>query len=218
MVSGIREDVIHDLVAEYIPPQTLEENWDVPQLMQVLEAEYGVQAPISTWLEEDKSLDEQVIAERVHNLVKDAYEVKSEAVGETMRLIEKQVLLQVVDQHWKDHLQNMDHLRQGVNLRAYAQKNPKQEYKRESFELFGEMLNNIKSEIIRFLSVMQINRRDEAEELERRREQEAQQEMKGAKLSGGNEPKLAAGPKVGRNEPCPCGSGLKFKHCHGKLS
>jgi len=218
MVAGIREDVVFDLVAEYIPPQTLEENWDVPELMRVLEAEYGVEAPISTWLEEDKSLDEQVIAERVHNIVKEAYEVKNEAVGETMRLIEKQVMLQVVDQHWKDHLQNMDHLRQGVNLRAYAQKNPKQEYKRESFELFGEMLNNIKTEITRFLSVMQINRRDEAEELERRREQEAQQEMQRAKLSGGNEPKIAAGPKVGRNDPCPCGSGMKFKQCHGKLN
>jgi len=218
MVAGIREDVVFDLVAEYIPPQTLEENWDVPELMRVLEAEYGVEAPISTWLEEDKSLDEQVIAERVHNIVKEAYEVKNEAVGETMRLIEKQVMLQVVDQHWKDHIQNMDHLRQGVNLRAYAQKNPKQEYKRESFELFGEMLNNIKTEITRFLSVMQINRRDEAEELERRREQEAQQEMQRAKLSGGNEPKIAAGPKVGRNDPCPCGSGMKFKQCHGKLN
>jgi preprotein translocase subunit SecA len=133
-----------------------------------------------------------------------------------MRLIEKQVMLQVVDTHWKDHLSNMDHLRQGVNLRAYAQKNPKQEYKRESFELFSEMLSNIKTEMTRFLSVMQVKRPDEAEMLERQRAEAAEKERASAALN--QKPVAPRGPRVGRNDPCPCGSGKKFKQCHGQLN
>lgn len=219
MITSIREDVMRETVAEYIPPMSLEESWDVAGLESVLLSEFALEVPISKWMEEEKQIDDEVIADRVAEIAESSYQDKSTAVGDTMRVIEKQVLLQVVDTHWKEHLSNMDHLRQSVNLRAYAQKNPKQEYKRESFELFSEMLDNIKSEIARFLAMMQIKRRDEAEELERRRAEQAAQEMERAQA---NEPGkvsvgVAKGPRVGRNDPCPCGSGKKFKQCCGAV-
>jgi preprotein translocase subunit SecA len=195
---------------------SLEENWDVEGLERVLEAEFAVKLPIAEWVDADKDIDEERIAERVLAAAVGNYEQKSAEVGETMRLIEKQVMLQVVDTHWKDHLSNMDHLRQGVNLRAYAQKNPKQEYKRESFELFSEMLSNIKTEMTRFLSVMQVKRPDEAEMLERQRAEAAEKERASAALN--QKPAAPRGPRVGRNDPCPCGSGKKFKQCHGQLN
>ncbi|RMA81429.1 preprotein translocase subunit SecA [Umboniibacter marinipuniceus] len=216
MILRIREDVLADTVADYIPAMSLEENWDVEGLERVLEAEFAVKLPISEWIDAEKDIDEERIAERVLTAAVESYEQKSAEVGVTMRLIEKQVMLQVVDTHWKDHLSNMDHLRQGVNLRAYAQKNPKQEYKRESFELFSEMLSNIKTEMIRFLSVMQVKRPDEAEMLERQRAEAAEKERANAALN--QKPAAPRGPRVGRNDPCPCGSGKKFKQCHGQLN
>ena len=216
MILRIREDVLADTVADYIPAMSLEENWDVEGLERVLEAEFALKLPISEWIDAEKDIDEERIAERVLTAAVESYEQKSAEVGVTMRLIEKQVMLQVVDTHWKDHLSNMDHLRQGVNLRAYAQKNPKQEYKRESFELFSEMLSNIKTEMIRFLSVMQVKRPDEAEMLERQRAEAAEKERANAALN--QKPAAPRGPRVGRNDPCPCGSGKKFKQCHGQLN
>ncbi|MEQ3697609.1 MAG: preprotein translocase subunit SecA [Pseudomonadales bacterium] len=216
MILRVREDVLAETVADYIPAMSLEENWDVEGLERVLEAEFALKLPISEWVEAEKDIDEERIAERVLSAAVEHYEQKSAEVGVTMRLIEKQVMLQVVDTHWKDHLSNMDHLRQGVNLRAYAQKNPKQEYKRESFELFSEMLSNIKTEMIRFLSVMQVKRPDEAEMLERQRAEAAEKERANAALN--QKPAAPRGPRVGRNDPCPCGSGKKFKQCHGQLN
>jgi preprotein translocase subunit SecA len=217
MIDNIRLDVMRDVVGQFIPPMSLEENWDVPGLELALQSEYGLNAPISEWLDNEKQIDDEVIVERVCELAQSTYEAKSQAVGETMRVIEKQVLLQVVDNHWKEHLSNMDHLRQAVNLRAYAQKNPKQEYKRESFELFSEMLENIKLEMIRFLSMMQIQRRDEAEALEKKRAQEAEEELRRAKTNAAKV-EITNQPKVGRNDPCPCESGKKYKQCCGKLT
>ncbi len=217
MINNIRLDVMRDVVGQFIPPMSLEENWDVSGLELALQSEYGLQAPISEWLENEKQIDDEVIVERVCELAQSIYEAKSQEVGETMRVIEKQVLLQVVDNHWKEHLSNMDHLRQAVNLRAYAQKNPKQEYKRESFELFSEMLENIKMEMIRFLSMMQIQRRDEAEALERKRAQEAEEELRRAKTNAAKV-EITNQPKVGRNDPCPCESGKKYKQCCGKIA
>ncbi|NVK12256.1 MAG: preprotein translocase subunit SecA [Gammaproteobacteria bacterium] len=217
MIDNIRLDVMREVVGQFIPPMSLEENWDVPGLELALQSEYGLQAPISEWLENEKQIDDEVIVERVCELAQSTYEAKSQEVGETMRVIEKQVLLQVVDNHWKEHLSNMDHLRQAVNLRAYAQKNPKQEYKRESFELFSEMLENIKLEMIRFLSMMQIQRRDEAEALEKKRAQEAEEELRRAKTNAAKV-EITNQPKVGRNDPCPCDSGKKYKQCCGKIA
>ena len=216
MILRVREDVMAETVADFIPPMSLEENWDIEGLERVLESDFALKLPIQEWLEAEKDIDESQITERVLAAAVEAYSNKSEAVGETMRVIEKQVMLQVVDNHWKDHLSNMDHLRQGVNLRAYAQKNPKQEYKRESFELFSEMLDNIKTEMIRFLSLMQVKRPDEAELLEKQRAEAAERE----RLSAAENRRAAVprGPRVGRNDPCPCGSGKKFKQCHGQLN
>ena len=204
-----------------------------------------MQLPIRKWLEEDEQLHEETLRTRILEQIEQGYHQKCEQVGTEMRTIEKQIMLQLLDNLWKEHLATMDHLRQGIHLRAYAQKNPKQEYKREAFELFEQMLNNLKHEVIRFLSKVQIQMHD-AEELERQRleaqrraqvefqhdeisaisEQQEQATAAGSNPSAGNhelreensQPFVREGKKVGRNEPCPCGSGKKFKQCHGRLA
>lgn len=223
-VSGIIEqmrfDVVNRLVDDYVPPMSLEENWDLVGLERALETDLGIKLEVADWVENDRSADNQAIKDKVLKAIEADYLEKYESIGESMKMVEKQITLQVVDQHWKEHLANMDALRQGVNLRAYAQKNPKQEYKRESFDLFANMLDDLKFEIIKFLSLMQINRESEVEELERRRAEEAERELRNATLNSSESSAQAApkGPKVGRNDPCPCGSGKKFKQCHGKLN
>jgi preprotein translocase subunit SecA len=184
-------------------------------------------------------LHEEALREKICEEVQAAYDAKSEQVGPGMRKIEKQIMLQVLDTLWKEHLATMDHLRQGIHLRAYAQKNPKQEYKRESFELFEELLKNLKSEVVKFLSHVQIQRQDEAQQIERQRREAAEraklafQHAQASALSpppgaeAGDRPDQEQPatpqtftrdqPKVGRNEPCPCGSGRKYKQCHGRL-
>ena len=245
-ISAIRKDVINEAIDAYIPPMSVEEQWDVPGLERQLEAEFALRLPLAQWLEEDERLHEEAIRERVAQAIGQAYEAKSESVGPDMRRIEKQIMLQVLDTLWKEHLATMDHLRQGIHLRAYAQKNPKQEYKRESFELFQSLLGNLKHEVVKFLSHVQIQRRDEAELIERRRREAAEKEqlafqhasasaMAGepapagprrlAEASRPDAPGAVAAPqtftreqpKVGRNAPCPCGSGKKYKHCCGAL-
>ena len=231
-IMAIRADVVNDTIDGYIPPMSVEEQWDVAGLENSLKSDFAVELPIQQWLDQDNTVDEDAIRERALAAVQSAYETKCEAVGPDMRKIEKQVMLQILDQLWKDHLATMDQLRQGIHLRAYAQKNPKQEYKRESFELFQTLLNNLKFEVIKFLSHVQIQRPDEAERIEQQRRDEAAREQLAFEHSDASalrepaasaEQDPSAAPfvreerKVGRNEPCPCGSGKKYKSCHGKL-
>ena len=164
-IMAIRADVVNDTIDGYIPPMSVEEQWDIAGLENSLKSDFAVELPIQQWLDQDNTVDEDAIRERALAAVQSAYETKCEAVGPDMRKIEKQVMLQILDQLWKDHLATMDQLRQGIHLRAYAQKNPKQEYKRESFELFQTLLNNLKFEVIKFLSHVQIQRPDEAERI-----------------------------------------------------
>ena len=231
-IMAIRADVVNDTIDGYIPPMSVEEQWDIAGLENSLKSDFAVELPIQQWLYQDNTVDEDAIRERALAAVQSAYETKCEAVGPDMRKIEKQVMLQILDQLWKDHLATMDQLRQGIHLRAYAQKNPKQEYKRESFELFQTLLNNLKFEVIKFLSHVQIQRPDEAERIEQQRRDEAAREQLAFEHSDASalrepaasaEQDPSAAPfvreerKVGRNEPCPCGSGKKYKSCHGKL-
>jgi preprotein translocase subunit SecA len=236
-ITAIRKDVVNEAIDSFIPPMSVEEQWDVPGLEKQLEAEFAITLPLQEWLDADDKLHEEALREKIIEEVQAAYDAKCEEVGPDMRKIEKQIMLQVLDTLWKEHLATMDHLRQGIHLRAYAQKNPKQEYKRESFALFEELLRNLKLEVVKFLSHVQIQRRDEAELIEQQRREAAAREqmafqhaeasaMAGAGAGGSPEqpeqappaqPFTRTQPKVGRNEPCPCGSGKKYKQCHGKL-
>ena len=233
-VTAIREDVVNDTIDSYIPPLSVEEQWDIPGLQIQLEAEFAISLPLQEWLDADDNLYEEALREKIRGAIQTAYDEKSESVGPDMRKIEKQIMLQVLDTLWKEHLATMDHLRQGIHLRAYAQKNPKQEYKRESFELFEELLGSLKYEVIKFLSHVQVQRPDEAELIEQKRREVAEREKlafqhaASSALSEGSaesEENRGVSPqtytreerKVGRNEPCPCGSGKKYKQCHGKL-
>jgi preprotein translocase subunit SecA len=218
VIKAIRADVVNGLIAQHIPPQSMEEMWDVEGLEERFKGELTLELPIAKWLEEDKKLHEETLREKILAEVEASYIAKEEMVGaEVLRQFEKAVMLQSLDSHWKEHLAAMDHLRQGIHLRGYAQKNPKQEFKRESFELFAELLDNLKYDVIGILSKVQIRAESDVEAVEEqhRKADEAPKEFKHESAS---EPEQAAMPRVGRNEPCPCGSGKKYKQCHGKLS
>ncbi|MDZ7853363.1 MAG: preprotein translocase subunit SecA [Halomonas sp.] len=239
-VMGIREEVLDLAISEFVPPQSLPEQWDLAGLQDHLKSEFNLDAPVVEWAEQDERFHEEQLRERLQAMHREAYQAKvAEAGEELMRRFEKQVMLQVLDTRWKEHLQSMDHLRRGIHLRGYAQKNPKQEYKREAFELFQNLLTNIKADVTRILSHVQVRRPEEVEALERQRREALEREKAGA-ASLHNELSVAAGeqddaqpspapgadgrplrregPKVGRNDPCPCGSGKKYKQCCGKLS
>jgi len=234
-IEGLREEVVYDLVAQHIPPQSLIEQWDIGGLELSLQNEFASVQTLGRWLEEDEGLDEEGLAARVLAQIEEEYGAKEgrwREAGIDMRLVEKQIMLQILDQRWKEHLASMDQLRQGIHLRAYAQKQPKQEFKRESFELFQDLLQNIKFDVVRMLSRMQIENPEEIEAQERLRRAEAAQKMNfqhsqasAASDQGPEQPKEAPKAetfvreerKVGRNEPCPCGSGKKYKQCHGQL-
>ncbi len=231
-INAIREDVVTELVSQYVAPESFIEQWDLPGLEQALETEFGLKLPLKDWLQADINLSEENLRERIQAAATDLYVKKCAGVEVIMRQVEKQIMLQVLDNLWKEHLASMDHLRQGINLRAYAQKNPKQEFKRESFELFRMLLDNIKAEVIRILFRIQIASREEIEAMEeQRRKQQENMQLKHEDVSalhGDEEQDAAAQPqqaapfvreneKVGRNEPCPCGSGKKYKQCHGRL-
>jgi len=234
-ITAIRADVVNDAIDGFIPPMSVEEQWDIPGLEKQLESEFGLDLPVAQWLDEDTGLHEETLRARIVEAVQAAYDEKSAGVGPGMRQLEKQIMLQVLDTLWKEHLQVMDQLRQGIHLRAYANKNPKQEYKRESFALFEALLQRLKYEVIRFLSHVQVQRSDEAAVIEQqRREAAAKQKMAfehadarsavpadqapAAEEAGAPQPITRAQPKVGRNDPCPCGSGKKYKQCHGALN
>ena len=234
-IEAIRHDVIEDLIDDYVPPQSIEDQWDTEGLEKVLAAELNSVQPIQHWLEENESLSEEPLREKIREQIRTEYERKEQdwrAQGIDMRLIEKQIMLTVLDQRWKEHLASMDHLRQGIHLRAYAQKQPKQEYKREAFELFQSLLDNINRDVVRLLSRVQLEREQDVEEMEHRRREEQARRMRFQHASANaldGEADGRAGPgrpetfvreerKVGRNARCPCGSGKKYKHCHGKAA
>jgi preprotein translocase subunit SecA len=235
-IDAIRHDVIVGAIDEHVPPGSLEEQWDIPALERHLEAEFALSLPIQQWLDADKTLHEEPLREKILEAAAAAYGQKRQEIGPEMARLEKYIMLQVLDGLWKEHLQTMDHLRHGIHLRAYAQKNPKQEYKREAFELFQRMLETLKHDVVRYLSHVQIRREDELEQIEQqRREEEARKQMQfqhaevSALAGDEGEVEMPASPvqpatfvreepKVGRNDPCPCGSGKKYKQCHGKLS
>ena len=218
VIKAIRVDVVNGLIAQHIPPQSMEEMWDIEGLEERLKGELTLELPLAKWLEEDKKLHEETLREKILAAVETSYTEKEEMVGaEVLRQFEKAVMLQSLDSHWKEHLAAMDHLRQGIHLRGYAQKNPKQEFKRESFELFAELLDNLKYDVIGILSKVQIRAESDVEAVEEqhRKADEAPKEFKHESTS---EPEPAAMPRVGRNEACPCGSGKKYIQCHGKLT
>ena len=230
IITNVRVDVTDQCISNYIPPMSLEEQWDVPGLEKVLSTEFGIQLPIQQWLDEDSRLDETELRAKVVNELQESYVARYAHVGEQMREVERQIMLQVLDTLWKDHLASMDQLRQGIGLRAYAQKNPKQEYKRESFDLFGTLLESIKYDTIRYLSHIEVASQDDMDRLEKQRRKEQQnREYRHAQSSAlseqasenetakAREPIMRDRPKIGRNDPCHCGSGKKYKQCHGKI-
>ena len=235
-VIGIREEVMETAISSYVPPQSLPEQWDLPGLEAHLKTEFNLDVPVVKWAAEDDRFSEEQLRERLQSMHREAYAAKVAAAGEKLiRRFEKQVMLQVLDTRWKEHLQSMDHLRRGIHLRGYAQKNPKQEYKRESFELFQHLLDHIKEDVTRILSHVQVRQPEEVDALERQRREALERETATAasrhdapapeqtesdQEAPGSEgrPVRREGPKVGRNDPCFCGSGKKYKQCCGKLS
>jgi preprotein translocase subunit SecA len=236
LVNNMRNDVADEVISSHIPPQSIFEQWDVPGLEKAIEAEFAAHVPAQAWLDEDEKLYEETLRAKIKLALSDAYENKRTVVGEKMHLLEKQIVLQILDTLWKEHLAAMDHLRQGIFLRGYAGKNPKQEYKREAFGLFQSLLSRLQHDVTRFLSHVQVRTPDEIDAIERAREAErakekiqfqhaqasAMQPDPDAAQRGEDEelraPFVREEPKLGRNEPCPCGSGKKYKQCHGRLN
>ncbi|MGL6335484.1 preprotein translocase subunit SecA [Aeromonas jandaei] len=231
-IHVIRDDVYGSVIDEYIPPQSLEEMWDVPGLEARLKSDFALDLPLQQWLAEDDKLYEEKLRERILDEATKLYAHKEELVGkEVLRNFEKAVMLQTLDGLWKEHLAAMDHLRQGIHLRGYAQKNPKQEYKRESFDLFTQMLETLKRDVVSILSRVQVQERDvEAMEEQQRQQAEsaprtythaaAENQLVDEEESAaeGHTTFVRDEQKIGRNDPCPCGSGKKYKHCHGQLT
>jgi preprotein translocase subunit SecA len=226
-IGSIREDVFKATIDAHIPPQSLEEMWDVTGLQERLKNDFDLDMPIAEWLDKEPELHEETLRERILQNAIDSYKAKEEVVGEEMmRHFEKGVMLQTLDSLWKEHLAAMDYLRQGIHLRGYAQKDPKQEYKRESFSMFAAMLESLKYEVISTLSKVQVRMPEEVEEMEQQRREEAERLAQMQQLSHQDDQQAAAEAiasqtgerKVGRNDPCPCGSGKKYKQCHGRLS
>jgi len=240
-ISAVRHDVLDKVISLFIPPHSLEEQWDVPSLELQLEKDFGMRLPIKQWLEQEGTLHEENLRERIHSKFNEAYVQKeSQASSDVMRQFEKAVMLQTLDNHWREHLAAMDYLRQGIHLRGYAQKNPKQEYKREAFELFVEMLDRIHYDVISILSKFEVKAEQDVERIEEQRRESLNMKMEyehaevaalpqelgteqsdHARQTESNVisiPFMRDEPKVGRNDPCPCGSGKKYKQCHGNLT
>lgn len=235
VITAIREDVVNEAISQFVPPESLPEQWDIPGLEKHLESEFNIQLPVQQWLDEDDSLYEEPMRARILEEIVKVYQEKEELVGaEVLRKFEKQVFLQVLDTLWKEHLANMDYLRQGIHLRGYAQKNPKQEYKREAFQLFQGMLNSIKHDVVRIISHVRVQREEEIQEMERQRREALERQLQSAQAQheaqpgmeqeaeqqeapAPAQPYVREGRKIGRNDPCPCGSGKKYKQCHGRI-
>ncbi|WP_027080821.1 preprotein translocase subunit SecA [Luteimonas mephitis] len=241
-IAGIRADVVADIVDRFVPPDSIDEQWDLPGLEATLAEEFGVQVAVEEMVKGREEVDVEVIQAYVQESLDRLFADKEASVGpETMRMLEKHIMLNVVDQNWKEHLARMDYLRQGIHLRSYAQKQPKQEYKREAFELFSEMLSKVKREVVSLLARVHIRTEEEVAALEAQEralaeaaarqmqfqhadsgglgaDEEAEQARLAQQAAAAHVPMTREGPKVGRNDPCPCGSGKKYKHCHGQLA
>jgi len=237
-LKEMRGSVLKQVIDRFIPPQSLEEQWDVPGLQEALEKEFGLPLPVQTWLEADSNLHEEPLRERIDTELEQSYAAKEAQVGAPwMRQFEKAILLQVLDTHWREHLAAMDYLRQGIHLRGYAQKNPKQEYKREAFEMFQALVQRIHQEAVSFLvraefqtepepipaprqptpSAMHFEHAEASALASAEPEGEEGFDMETDNQAESHTPFVREGRKIGRNEPCPCGSGKKYKHCHGQL-
>ncbi|MBO1749415.1 preprotein translocase subunit SecA [Stenotrophomonas indicatrix] len=238
-VDGIRDDVIFDVVARFVPPNSVDEQWDLRGLEATLQADFGVDMSLTDLVKSHEELDAEGITAKVQERINQHFAEKEAGVGEeTMRALEKHVMLTVLDQSWKEHLARMDYLRQGIYLRGYAQKQPKQEYKKEAFELFSDMLENVKREVVTLLARVRIRSDEEVQALEAAERQQVEARLSQSQFQhqdaggyGADEEtsQVEAAqqgvaqlqrdePKIGRNDPCPCGSGKKYKHCHGQLS
>ena len=229
-VAAMRKDVMQGVVRSHIPLNSIDEQWDIEGLQQTLTSEFGVSLSVGNWVEEADEVDDEDIYQRILEHFEQAYQDKTSQLGEEItNRLEKEITLMITDRHWKEHLAAMDYLRQGIGLRGYAQKNPIQEFKRESFEMFTSMLEGINYEVIQALTRVQIRNEEQVNELEQQAQQQAEQnltmkhEQAASALSAaepeeaGAQPFVRDQPKLGRNDPCWCGSGKKFKHCHGKL-
>ncbi|HYD78077.1 SEC-C metal-binding domain-containing protein, partial [Ramlibacter sp.] len=238
----LREGCFTDLVRQYVPAESVEEQWDIPGLEKVLAEEWDIHLPLQQEVQASSAITDEDIVEKVLAAANEAFERKVEAVGKAnFTQFERIVLLQSIDTHWREHLSALDYLRQGIHLRGYAQKQPKQEYKREAFELFGQLLDSVKNEVTRILMTVKVQSGEQleqaAEDMEERAERIANVTYTAPNETGEAESRLdestavarptaaaaamaASGgiPRVGRNDPCPCGSGKKYKHCHGKLA
>jgi preprotein translocase subunit SecA len=234
-IADLRAGVLGDLFRLYVPEESVEEQWDIAGLENALKAELQLGLPLRAWLEKEPELQPEALLERIMAHATEAYRQKvPSGADESFHQYERYVMLQILDAHWREHLAALDHLRQGIHLRGYAQKNPKQEYKREAFELFGAMVEAVKLEVIQTLTAVQIKTQDDikpddASHVENVRQVhpssdggalQAEAESNGeVAVAEAPKPKpVRVGQKVGRNDPCPCGSGKKFKQCHGKLS
>jgi len=227
-VSNMRKDVLQGIIRSYVPVSSIDEQWDIAGLEQALNNEFGADLSIQGWLDEDESLDEASIYDRIVENFEQAYQAKADKLGDELLVrLEKEITLMILDRHWKEHLAAMDYLRQGIGLRGYAQKNPVQEYKRESFEMFTDMLEGINYEVVQALARVQIRGEEQVEALEQSHQPDQDIKMEHANAQNlftaeqaeddPHQPFVRKDPKVGRNEPCWCGSGKKFKQCHGKL-
>jgi len=236
-IQEMREEVFHDLISRYIPPQSIEDMWDAEGLEKSLEGEFGIDAPVRDWLAADEDLTEEGIRERVMERVEAHFATKEAETGsDVMRHFEKAVMLNVLDQQWKEHLASMDYLRRGIHLRGFAQKKPQQEYKREGFEMFTDMLASMRFEVIKILARVQVRSEQDVAAVDEQRRREQPMEFQhreaaglandpaagqggssGGSVTSPDQPFVRDGRKVGRNEPCPCGSGKKYKQCHGKI-
>ncbi|HEX7646051.1 MAG TPA: SEC-C metal-binding domain-containing protein, partial [Noviherbaspirillum sp.] len=237
-IASLRRGVFTDVFRSFVPADSVEEQWDIKGLSAALAGEWQLEVPLATMLEAEPNLTDEELLERVLKAADDVYEAKVSSIGnEAFSGFERSIMLQSIDTHWREHLAALDHLRQGIHLRGYAQKNPKQEYKREAFELFGQMLDLIKNEVVRIVMTVRIQSREEIEAAE---EQLAQSHVENVHYqhadfdpnaapeellaptaepeSTSQQPMVNMLPKVGRNDPCPCGSGKKYKQCHGKLA
>jgi preprotein translocase subunit SecA len=227
MIAGQSEDTAR----LYVAPESVEEQWDIPGLEAALVAQYEIKADVGEWMKAEPELTDETLRERLRDLALKQYETKLEQVGpELFHPFERNLMLQMVDQHWREHLAALDHLRQGIHLRGYAQKNPKQEYKREAFELFSDMLDRIKQDVVKYVLTVQVRSQQDVQAVEEApaasnvRYQHADYEEALAVAAADAAPAAVAPPpftrvgqKVGRNDACPCGSGKKYKHCHGRI-
>ena len=226
-VADLRVGVIADMFRVHIPEDSVEEQWDVAGLEIALKAELNLELPLRKWLEDEPELDDASMLGRITAKAEEAYQgkVPHEIVGR-WREFERYQMLQILDGHWREHLAALDHLRQGIHLRGYAQKNPKQEYKREAFELFGAMVEAVKLEVVKTLTAVEIRAKDDVPQADDKAHvQNVQLQHGGPAEAEGDapeqkkaQPTVRHAQKVGRNDPCPCGSGKKYKHCHGKLT